>query len=148
MSFLSATLDRVKPSPTIAVTTKAQELKAAGRDVIGLGAGEPEQKIPKKVTTVYFKEGKVDEARALEHIVCHSTWTGARAPPNQLELAVCVRCGKANDTLQHSYRSCPDNLNSTYAGWLCKSTHRPARSGWVAFCLEPKHCQGHSKCGG
>ena len=42
MPFLSATLSRVKPSPTIAVTTKAQELKAAGRDVIGLGAGEPD----------------------------------------------------------------------------------------------------------
>ena len=39
MSFLSATLARVKPSPTIAVTTLAQELKAQGRDVIGLGAG-------------------------------------------------------------------------------------------------------------
>ncbi|WP_050931744.1 pyridoxal phosphate-dependent aminotransferase [Aestuariivita boseongensis] len=42
MAFLSATLDRVKPSPTIAVTNKARELKAAGRDVIGLGAGEPD----------------------------------------------------------------------------------------------------------
>ena len=40
MSVLSTTLSRVKPSPTIAMTTKAQELKAAGRDVIGLSAGE------------------------------------------------------------------------------------------------------------
>ena len=46
MSFLSKTLDRVKPSPTIAVTTKAAELKAAGRDVIGLGAGEPDFDTP------------------------------------------------------------------------------------------------------
>ena len=46
MSRLSATLARVKPSPTIAVTTKAQELKAAGRDVIGLGAGEPDFPTP------------------------------------------------------------------------------------------------------
>ena len=38
MSFLSTTLNRVKPSPTIAVSTKAAELKAAGQDVIGLGA--------------------------------------------------------------------------------------------------------------
>jgi len=44
--FLSATLDRVKPSPTIAVTTLAAELKAAGRDVIGLGAGEPDFPTP------------------------------------------------------------------------------------------------------
>jgi len=46
---LSATLDRVKPSPTIAVTTKAQELKAAGRDVIGLGAGEPDFDTPQNI---------------------------------------------------------------------------------------------------
>jgi aspartate aminotransferase len=49
MAFLSATLDRVKPSPTIAVTTKAQELKAAGRDVIGLGAGEPDFDTPQNI---------------------------------------------------------------------------------------------------
>lgn len=42
MAFLSDTLARVKPSPTIAVTTKAQQLKAEGKDVIGLGAGEPD----------------------------------------------------------------------------------------------------------
>ena len=46
MTFLSATLNRVKPSPTIAVTTKAAELKAAGRDIIGLGAGEPDFDTP------------------------------------------------------------------------------------------------------
>jgi aspartate aminotransferase len=46
MAFLSDTLARVKPSPTIAVTTKAAELKAAGRDVIGLGAGEPDFDTP------------------------------------------------------------------------------------------------------
>nr|WP_319947869.1 pyridoxal phosphate-dependent aminotransferase [uncultured Shimia sp.] len=49
MSFLSATLSRVKPSPTIAVTTKAAELKAAGRDVIGLGAGEPDFDTPQNI---------------------------------------------------------------------------------------------------
>lgn len=49
MSFLSETLSRVKPSPTIAVTTKAQELKAAGRDVIGLGAGEPDFDTPQNI---------------------------------------------------------------------------------------------------
>jgi aspartate aminotransferase len=37
MGFLSDSLARVKPSPTIAVTQKARELKAAGHDVIGLG---------------------------------------------------------------------------------------------------------------
>ncbi|MFD0980897.1 pyridoxal phosphate-dependent aminotransferase [Tropicimonas aquimaris] len=49
MSFLSATLDRVKPSPTIAVTTLANELKAAGKDVIGLGAGEPDFDTPENI---------------------------------------------------------------------------------------------------
>jgi len=46
MSILASRLDRVKPSPTIAVTTKARELRAAGHDVIGLGAGEPDFDTP------------------------------------------------------------------------------------------------------
>ncbi|MEQ9598099.1 pyridoxal phosphate-dependent aminotransferase [Marinovum algicola] len=49
MSLLSDTLARVKPSPTIAVTTKAAELRAAGRDVIGLGAGEPDFDTPDNI---------------------------------------------------------------------------------------------------
>ncbi len=51
MSFLAASLARVKPSPTIAVTTKANELKAAGKDVIGLGAGEPDFDTPENIKT-------------------------------------------------------------------------------------------------
>ena len=49
MPFLSDTLSRVKPSPTIAVTTKAAELKAQGRDIIGLGAGEPDFDTPQNI---------------------------------------------------------------------------------------------------
>ncbi|PTX55417.1 aspartate aminotransferase [Litoreibacter ponti] len=49
MSFLSETLSRVKPSPTIAVTQKAAELKRAGKDVIGLGAGEPDFDTPQNI---------------------------------------------------------------------------------------------------
>lgn len=49
MAFLSDNLARVKPSPTIAVTTKAAELKAEGRDVIGLGAGEPDFDTPQNI---------------------------------------------------------------------------------------------------
>jgi len=49
MPFLSETLARVKPSPTIAVTTMAAELKAAGKDVIGLGAGEPDFDTPQNI---------------------------------------------------------------------------------------------------
>ena len=46
MTFLSSSIQRIKPSPTIAVTQKARELAAAGRDVIGLGAGEPDFDTP------------------------------------------------------------------------------------------------------
>jgi len=46
MSIIADRLGRIKPSPTIAVTNKARELKAAGRDVIGLGAGEPDFDTP------------------------------------------------------------------------------------------------------
>jgi aspartate aminotransferase len=46
MSILARRLARIKPSPTMAITTKAAELKAAGRDVIGLGAGEPDFDTP------------------------------------------------------------------------------------------------------
>jgi len=46
MPFIADRLSRIKPSPTLAVTSKAAELKAAGRDVIGLGAGEPDFDTP------------------------------------------------------------------------------------------------------
>ena len=49
MSILAERLSRIKPSPTIAVSTKARELKAAGRDVIGLGAGEPDFDTPENI---------------------------------------------------------------------------------------------------
>ncbi|MGC9953136.1 MAG: pyridoxal phosphate-dependent aminotransferase [Rhizomicrobium sp.] len=47
--FLSEALGRIKPSATLAVTQKARELKAAGRDVIGLGAGEPDFDTPDNI---------------------------------------------------------------------------------------------------
>ena len=78
MSDLSATLSRVKPSPTIAVTTKAQELKAAGRDVIGLGAGEPDFDTPEHIKAAGIRaiqEGKtkytaVDGIPELKAAIC------------------------------------------------------------------------------
>ncbi|MAN97584.1 pyridoxal phosphate-dependent aminotransferase [uncultured Roseovarius sp.] len=78
MSRLSATLSRVKPSPTIAVTTKAQELKAAGRDVIGLGAGEPDFPTPAHIRAAGIRaieEGKtkytaVDGIPELKAAIC------------------------------------------------------------------------------
>ena len=49
MSIISDSLKRIKPSPTIAVTQKARELRAAGKDVIGLGAGEPDFDTPNNI---------------------------------------------------------------------------------------------------
>ena len=49
MSIVSNSLKRIKPSSTIAVTQKARELKAAGKDVIGLGAGEPDFDTPENI---------------------------------------------------------------------------------------------------
>ncbi|MBB4406453.1 pyridoxal phosphate-dependent aminotransferase [Agrobacterium radiobacter] len=55
MAFLADILSRVKPSATIAVTQKARELKAKGRDVISLGAGEPDFDTPENI-----KEAAID----------------------------------------------------------------------------------------
>lgn len=49
MGLVSRTLERVKPSPTMAITNKAREMKSAGFDVIGLGAGEPDFDTPDNV---------------------------------------------------------------------------------------------------
>ena len=78
MPFLSDTLARVKPSPTIAVTNMAAELKAAGRDVIGLGAGEPDFDTPdfiKEAAKQAIDDGKtkytaVDGIPALKKAIC------------------------------------------------------------------------------
>lgn len=59
MTFISKTLDRIKPSPTMAVTAKAAELKAAGKDVIGLGAGEPDFDTPD-----HIKDAAIEAIRA------------------------------------------------------------------------------------
>ena len=49
MSPLSSRTMRIKPSPTLAVSQQARELKAAGRDIIGLGAGEPDFDTPEHI---------------------------------------------------------------------------------------------------
>ena len=49
MSIVSNSLKRIKPSPTLAVSQKARELKAAGKDIIGLGAGEPDFDTPENI---------------------------------------------------------------------------------------------------
>ena len=58
MSIVSNSLKRIKPSPTMAVTSKAREMKAAGIDVIGLGAGEPDFDTPDNI-----KEAAIEAIR-------------------------------------------------------------------------------------
>ena len=55
MSIISDSLKRIKPSPTIAVSQKARELRAAGKDVIGLGAGEPDFDTPNNIKNAAIK---------------------------------------------------------------------------------------------
>ena len=63
MSIISDSLKRIKPSPTIAVTQKARELKAAGKDVIGLGAGEPDFDTPNNIKKAAIKAIKAGETK-------------------------------------------------------------------------------------
>jgi aspartate aminotransferase len=94
MAFLSDTLARVKPSPTIAVTTKAAELKAQGRDIIGLGAGEPDFDTPENIRAAAKRaidEGKtrytpVDGIPELKKAICvkFERENGLKYAPNQI----------------------------------------------------------------
>jgi aspartate aminotransferase len=78
MAFLSDALARVKPSPTIAVSSKARDLKAAGKDVISLGAGEPDFDTPdniKEAAIQAIRDGKtkytnVDGIPELKQAIC------------------------------------------------------------------------------
>jgi aspartate aminotransferase len=78
MNPLSATLSRVKPSPTMAISAKALEMKAAGEDVIGLSAGEPDFDTPENIRAAGIRaieEGKTrytapDGIPELKNAVC------------------------------------------------------------------------------
>ncbi|MBE9476737.1 MAG: aminotransferase class I/II-fold pyridoxal phosphate-dependent enzyme, partial [Proteobacteria bacterium] len=86
MSFLSHTLDRVKPSPTISISTKAAALKAAGKDVIALSAGEPDFDTPDNIK---------DAAKA----AIDAGKTKYTAPDGIIELkqAVCAKMKRDNN---------------------------------------------------
>lgn len=86
MTFLSKTLARVKPSPTIAVTTMANELKASGVDVIGLGAGEPDFDTP-------------DNIKAAAKVAIDAGKTKYTAPDGipELKQAICDKLARDND---------------------------------------------------
>ena len=78
MSILASALKRVKPSPTIAVSSLAMELKAQGRDIISLGAGEPDFPTPANIAAAGIRaieEGKtrytaVDGIPELKKAIC------------------------------------------------------------------------------
>ncbi len=85
MSFLSQTLSRVKPSPTIVMTTKALELKAAGRDVIGLSAGEPDFDTPQNI-----KDAAIAAINAGK-----TKYTAVDGTP-ELKQAICAKFAREN----------------------------------------------------
>ena len=94
MPLLAERLSRVKPSPTLAVTAKTIELKAAGRDVIGLGAGEPDFDTPaniKKAAITAIEKNDtrytvVDGTMALKQAICakFKRENGLEYKPNQI----------------------------------------------------------------
>ena len=86
MSIIAKRLSRIQPSPTIAVATKAAELKAAGVDVIGLGAGEPDFDTPDHI--------KVAAKAAID-----ANMTRYTAVPGTIELrkAICAKFKRDND---------------------------------------------------
>ena len=63
MSIISDSLKRVKPSPTISVTQKVRELRAAGKDVIGLGAGEPDFDTPLNIKNAAIRAIKKGDTK-------------------------------------------------------------------------------------
>jgi len=85
MAFLSDTLGRVKPSPTIAVTNKARELKEAGKDVIGLGAGEPDFDTPQNIKDAAKRA--IDEGK--------TKYTAVDGIP-ELKAAICAKFKREN----------------------------------------------------
>jgi aspartate aminotransferase len=97
MPFLSDTLSRVKPSPTVAVTALSLELKAQGRDIIGLGAGEPDFDTPDNIKAAAKRaidEGRtkytaVDGMAELKAAICDKfrRENGLAYVPNQVSVA-------------------------------------------------------------
>lgn len=85
MSFIAHSLSRVRPSPTVAVTTKAKELKAAGMDIIGLGAGEPDFDTPDNI-----KDAAIDAIRRGE-----TNYTAPDGIP-ELKAAICAKFKNEN----------------------------------------------------
>ncbi len=61
--MIASKLNKIKPSPTLAVTNKASELKAQGLDIIGLGAGEPDFDTPENIKNAAIEALKRGETK-------------------------------------------------------------------------------------
>jgi aspartate aminotransferase len=85
MGFIADALGRVQPSQTIAVTTKARELQAAGHDVIGLGAGEPDFDTPDNIKEAAIKAIRDGKTK----------YTNVEGTP-ELKQAVCAKFQREN----------------------------------------------------
>ncbi|RJL09754.1 pyridoxal phosphate-dependent aminotransferase [Paracoccus siganidrum] len=85
MGFLSDRLARVKPSPTIAMTTRAAELRAAGRDIIGLSAGEPDFDTPAHIREA--AKAAIDQG--------HTRYTAVDGTPS-LKRAIAAKFAREN----------------------------------------------------
>ena len=85
MRFLSQTLARVKPSPTIAITGRARELAAEGRDIISLSAGEPDFDTP----------AHIREAAKAAIDAGHTRYTAVDGIP-ELKRAICAKFAREN----------------------------------------------------
>src|SRR5437764_210119 len=85
MAFLADRLARVKPSPTMAITALATELKAAGRDVIALSQGEPDFDTPPNIREAGIRAIQNGETRYTVFdgaITPKTQWLTMRSPSN------------------------------------------------------------------
>lgn len=85
MGFLSDRLARIKPSPTIAMTTRAAELRAEGKDIIGLSAGEPDFDTPESIRDA--AKQAIDAG--------HTRYTAVDGTPS-LKRAICDKFSREN----------------------------------------------------
>src|SRR5476649_2932029 len=100
MAFIADQIMRIKPSATIAVTDKARALKAAGRDVIGLAAGEPDFDTPDNI-----KEAAIRAIRGGK-----TKYTNVDGVP-ELKAAICGKFARENGLEYH-----PSQINVSPGG--------------------------------
>jgi aspartate aminotransferase len=86
MGFISDSLNRIQPSATIAISTKAQVLQAEGKNVIGLAAGEPDFETPRNIKDAAIKAINDGKTR----------YTAVDGIP-ELKKAICAKFKRDND---------------------------------------------------